>query len=441
MSVAYGRWCTLASLLLGLTGLLPAPVWCQAAGAPEFSFDASEFEKKTFEFSGYVELKQEYLKLRGDSSAFKLTYPGTLPRADLLRSTPTLELSSKLNLGDVVLDARAQGSWADDALVSSTKDLAVMEGGLRWSVSPGLSFDVGKRVQRWGKGYAWSPVAMVERPKDANDPSASREGFVMASGEWTQTLSGPISAISVTGLLVPTDGNLNSDFGQTHDLNPAAKLYLLAWDTDVDLMWRAKGARPESFGVDFSRNLSTALEIHGEWARTLGAMRTTVSATGVTSSQQVDVNSFLLGLRYLTQGEVTWIAEFYRNGSGYERSEMDAYYQFLDTALAPDAPTTLLGKARSVAQSGYGRPNPARDYLYVKASVSEPFNWVYGAASLTAMVNLNDQSYQITPELSYTGFSNWELRGRLSVLGGQMQTEFGEKASSARLEFYARYYF
>ncbi len=441
MSVAYGRRCTLASLLLGLTGLLPAPVWSQTVSTPEFSFDASEFEKKTFEFSGYVELKEEYLKLRGDSSAFKLTYPGALPRADLLRSTPTLELSSKLNLGDVVLDARAQGSWADDALVSSTKDLAVMEGGLRWSVSPGLSFDVGKRVQRWGKGYAWSPVAMVERPKDANDPSASREGFVMASGEWTQALSGPISAISVTGLLVPTDGNLNSDFGQTHDLNPAAKLYLLAWDTDVDLMWRAKGARPESLGVDFSRNINTALEIHGEWARTLGATRTTVSATGVTSSQQVDVNSFLLGLRYLTQGEVTWIAEFYRNGSGYDRSEMDAYYQFLDTALAPDAPMTLLGKARSVARSGFGRPNPARDYLYVKASVSEPFNWVYGAASVTAMVNLNDHSYQITQELSYTGFSNWELRGRLSVLGGQMQTEFGEKASSARLEVYARYYF
>ncbi|MBK9442868.1 MAG: hypothetical protein IPN53_16825 [Comamonadaceae bacterium] len=363
------------------------------------------------------------------------------PRLICCASTPTLELSSKLNLGDGVLDARAQGSWADDALISSTKDLAVMEGGLRWSVSPGLSFDVGKRVQRWGKGYAWSPVAMVERPKDANDPAASREGFVMASGEWTQTLSGPISAISVTGLLVPTDGNLNSDFGQTHDLNPAAKLYLLAWDTDVDVMWRAKGARPESFGVDFSRNISTALEIHGEWARTLGATRTTVSATGLTSSQQADVDSFLLGLRYLTQGEVTWIAEIYHNGSGYEQSEMAAYCQFLDAALATGAPAALLSKARSVAQSGYGRPNPARDYLYVKASVSEPFHWVYGAVSVTAMVNLNDRSYQIMPEISYTGFSNWELRSRLTRLRGSSRTEFFEKPSSDRLEVYARYFF
>ena len=441
MSGMHGCRNILVNALLGLTGLLPAPVWSQSPSATEFSFDAAEFEKKTFEFSGSLEQKEELLKLRSNSAAYTLTYPGAAPRADLLRSTSTLELAGKLNLGDFVLDARNQGSWADDALVSTTKDLAVMEGGLRWSASPGVSFDVGKRVQRWGKGYAWSPVAMVERPKDASDPTASREGFVMVSGEWTKSLTGPIGAVSFTGLLLPTDGTMNSDFGQTQDLNPAAKLYLLAWDTDIDLMWRAKGARPKSFGVDFSRNLNTALEIHGEWARTLDAPRNTVTEAGLTNSSRADFDSYLLGVRYLTAGEVTWIAEYYRNGAGYTRQEMDTYYQFLDTALAPGASTGLASKVRSVAQSGYGRPNPARDYLYVKASVSEPFNWVYGAGSITAMVNLNDHSVQLTPEISYTGFSNWELRARLSWLTGQAQAEFREKASSARLDFYARYYF
>ncbi|MBK9442869.1 MAG: hypothetical protein IPN53_16830 [Comamonadaceae bacterium] len=47
----------------------------QTANSPEFSFDASEFEKKSFEFSGYIEQKEEYLRLRGDGSTFKLTYP------------------------------------------------------------------------------------------------------------------------------------------------------------------------------------------------------------------------------------------------------------------------------------------------------------------------------------------------------------------------------
>lgn len=415
--------------------------WSALSTAEDFSFDASEFEKKTFEFSGYVEQKEELLKLRSMSPAYQLAYPGAPERSDLLRSTGTLELSGKVNLGDFVLDARAQGSQADDALVSATHELGVMEGGLRWSASPGLTLDVGKRVQRWGKGYAWSSVAMVERPKDATDPSAAREGFVMASGEWTKSLDGPISAVSLTGVLLPTDGSLNSDFGQTQDLNPAAKLYLLAWNTDMDVMWRGRGARAESFGVDFSRNLSAALEVHGEWARTLDVTRNLVSSAGVTRSEQLDFDSYLMGLRYLTPGEMTWIAEYYRNGTGYDGQELGAYYQFLDAALAPGAPAALAAKARTVAQSGYGRANPGRDYVYLKASVSEPFNWVYGAASVTTMINLNDHSYQVTPELSYTGFANWELRARLIVLAGQPQTEFDEKASEARLEVYARYYF
>jgi len=45
-----------------------------AASAEEFRFDASEFEKKTFEFSAYLEQKAEGLKLRGESPAFSSPY-------------------------------------------------------------------------------------------------------------------------------------------------------------------------------------------------------------------------------------------------------------------------------------------------------------------------------------------------------------------------------
>lgn len=411
------------------------------AGAEEFKFDASEFEKKTVEFSGYVEQKEEWLKLRDGTPAFKLAYPGEADRTWLGRSTSTLEASGKLNFDPLVADVRVQASYASDPLVSISNSPKVMEGGLRWSAGPGLSFDMGKRVQRWGKGYAWTTVGFVERPKDSSDPTAAREGFEMASVEWTKSLSGPVSAIGFTGLVVPTNDSMNADFGQARHLNPAAKLYLLAMDTDIDFMWRGKGAKPQSYGVDFSRNINTALEMHGEWSRTLDAPRNVVSASGVTHSQTKDFTSWLLGVRYLTPGEVTWIGEYYRNGSGYGASELGDYYQFLDTAFAPSASASLASKARAVAQSGYGKPNPGRDYLYVKASVSEPFNWLYGAASVAAMTNLNDGSWQITPEVSYTGFTNVELRARLTLLGGRPNTEFGEKVSSRRLELTARIYF
>jgi len=426
---------TLAAAMLLATGLF------NHAGAEEFKFDASEFEKKIVEFSGYVEQKEEGLKLRSNTPAYTLAYPGAADRDWLLRSTSTLDASAKLNLDPLVADLRVQASYATDPLVNLTSNPKIMEGGVRWSAAPGLSFDAGKRVQRWGKGYAWTTVGYVERAKDSSDPTAAREGFEMASTEWTKSLSGPISTIGFTGLVVPTNDSMNADFGQTRHLNPAAKLYLLAMDTDIDFMWRGKGAKPQSYGVDFSRNISTALEVHGEWSRTLDAPRNTVSASGVVSSQTTDYTSWLLGVRYLTQGEVTWIGEYYRNGNGYSASELGDYYQFLDTALAPNASSTLANKARTVAQSGYGKPNPGRDYLYVKASASEPFGWLYGAASLAAMTNLNDGSWQVTPEVSYTGFNNIELRARVIVLGGQSNTEFGEKVSSSRLELTAKIFF
>ncbi len=423
---------TMAAALMLTAGL---------AGAEEFKFDASEFEKKTVEFSGYIEQKEEGLKLRDGTPAYKLAYPGEADRNWLLRSTSTLDASAKLNLDPLVADLRVQASYATDPLVSTTSNPKVMEGGVRWSAGPGLTFDVGKRLQRWGKGYAWTTVGFVERPKDSTDPTAAREGFEMASAEWTKSLSGPISTIGFTGLIVPTNDSMNADFGQTRHLNPAAKLYLLAMDTDIDFMWRGKGARPQSYGVDFSRNITTALEVHGEWSHTLDAPRNTVSANGVTGSQTTDFTSWLLGVRYLTPGEVTWIGEYYRNGSGYGADELGDYYQFLDTAFEPGASATLANKARTVAQSGYGKPNPGRDYLYVKASVSEPFNWLYSAASLATMTNLRDGSWQITPEVSYTGFTNVELRARVIILGGRSNTEFGEKASSSRLELTARLFF
>lgn len=423
-----------AAILLALAAMA-------AAAEEEFKFDASEFDKKPYEFAGYIEQKFETLKLRGDSPAYKLAYPGESAQDWLNRSTTTLELSGKAHYQSLAADVRAQASYQGDNLVNTTNYGQIMEGGLRWSLGPELSFDLGKRVQRWGKGYAWSPVGFIERPKDPSDPTASREGFVMASGEWTRSFSGPISSLNFTGMVVPTNDNLNVDFGKEQDLNPAAKLYLLAYDTDIDLMWRGKGAKPEAFGFDFSRNLTPALEVHGEWARTLNAPRNTVSAAGVTSSSLVNFNSYLLGMRYITLSEITWIAEYYRNGAGYSADQLDDYYAFLDRATASNASPTLTNKARSVAQSGYGKSNPGTDYLYLKASVSEPLGWLYSSSSIAAITNLKDGSWQIQPEVAYTGFANWELRARAIFFGGQPDAEFTTKTSSARVEAYARYFF
>ncbi len=54
--------------------------------------------------------------------------------------------------------------------------------------------------------------------------------------------------------------------GQINGLNFAGKLYLLLYDTDIDLMAMTGESKTNRVGMDFSRNITTNLEIHGEFA-------------------------------------------------------------------------------------------------------------------------------------------------------------------------------
>jgi hypothetical protein len=94
-----------------------------------------------------------------------------------------------------------------------------------------------------------------------------------------------------------------------------------------------------------------------------------------------------------------------------------------------------------MADANYGRFSPMEDYLYVRLSQKEPFNILYVTPALTWMMNLNDQSYSLTPELLYTGITNLELRLRTAIIIGTRNTEFGEKQNDYRIELRAGYYF
>lgn len=103
--------------------------------------------------------------------------------------------------------------------------------------------------------------------------------------------------------------------------------------------------------------------------------------------------------------------------------------------------STSLIHTRNMAEAGYGRFSPMKDYLYVRLSQKEPFNILYYTPSLTLNMNLDDRSYSLTPELLYTGITNLELRLRAGVIVGTRNTEFGEKQNDYRIELRAGYYF
>jgi hypothetical protein len=407
------------------------------ATAEEYGFDVSAFHKKPWELGGYLELNGEHLDLDTRSAFYQLRFFDE-PRETVDRYRGTLELEALSRWGILTARARTYSELQRDYL-GEDQTHKLYEAAVLLQPGPSLALDLGKQVTRWGKGYAWNPVGFIERPKDPDDPTLSREGFWMLRGDWIRSFSGPLQTVAFTPALVPVRGEVNDDFGEPNHLNPAAKLYLLYRDTDVDLLFLGQGSRSARYGIDFAKNLAAHFEIHGELAYLTDSERPVVTPTGVVT-ESGDAVSYLLGLRYLTPQNITIIAEYYRNGAGFTEGELEEFYRQADLAWNSGDESALRRLAK-LSEGAYGRPNPGRHYLYLRANWKEPFDILYFTPSITSIVNLDDQSFSLIPDLLYTGIDNTELRLRLNLPVGGGLSEYGEKQNGYKLELRLRYFF
>lgn len=410
--------------------------------AAEFTFDASEFERKPFEFGGYAEYRHDRFDLNRDAAFYNLGFYRDR-RSTLDRDAAVLKLEGKYTRGAASARARTHLEFTDDQM-NGERTTRFDELAGSWKPDPGLTIEAGKIALKWGKGYAWNPVGFVERVKDPNDPELAREGYWMATADYVKTFDGALKTVAFTPVVLPVGGDVNSDYGKRGHLNFAAKLYLLWHDTDIDFVYQAAGSRTARYGFDFSRNLTSNLEVHGEWARVKDAERRAVTAAGAPRVTQKDAQSYLLGVRYLTSTDATFIAEYYRNGTGYTKSEMQDFASFVDTGVAQYAATgsdSLLQRANAAALGGYGRAQPMRHYAYLRASQKDALGILYFTPAVTSIVNVADGSFSVAPELLYTRFTNVELRLRFFILSGRNGSEFGEKQNARRVELRARLYF
>lgn len=429
-------------------GIIFAALACSvgaATGAAEdFKFDRSEFEKPAFQIGGYVEGKGEYFRLDRDAALYRLNALGNDLGDDNARTTGTGEIRARYEKGLFTAAATVHGSAEADGDQGGAHRLRLYEGGVAVRPMTGLSIDAGKKVLKWGKGYGWNPVGFVERAKDPTDPDLSREGFWVLSADYVRTFKGPLETIGVTPVILPVTDDMNEDFGAREHVNLGGKLYFLYEKTDIDLAVLASGTKTVRFGADFSRNLLSNLEIHGEIAYIADSERKTLDADRRPITVFDDAVSGLLGIRYLTERDTTYIVEYYRNGTGFTRSETRDFFQLAHDAVgAPGSGgnTTLLQRAFALNQAGYGRTTPARNYLYARVSQKEPFDILYFTPSIIGIANLGDRSLSLTPELLYTGITNLEFRLRGQVnLGGSL-TEFGEKQAAGKVELRIRYFF
>ena len=412
----------------------------------EYKFDLSEIEKKPYHVGGYAEFRPVLFVLDRDAALYKLRFFDRDEGKTIEEYNGKLQLEGSYEKGIARLFVRTNFDLQYSYLGwdhNETKRM-IYEGYLSLKPSDSFSFKLGKQTLLWGKGYAFNPVAFVSKPKDPDDPELALEGVISASADYIKSFSGPLKTFSITPVIFPVYEHINEDFGEISHLNFAGKVYFLFYDTDIDFLFLTGRSRTNRFGMDFSRNITTNFEVHGEFAFINNQRKKVIDSQGNISESKFDAKSYLLGMRYLTPWDTTFILEYYRNGTGFTHLEMKDYFTFIDKGydlFLAAGNDSLLKKAAGITEGNYGRPNPMKDYLYLRISQKEPFNILYFTPAITGMMNLNDKSVSISPELLYTGITNLELRLKAIALVGQNGSEYGEKPNDYRIELRVRYYF
>ena len=355
------------------------PVFC----GDEYQFDLSEIEKeiekKPYHIGGFLEFRPALFRLDRDSAFYRLKFFDQDEGKTLERYNLGLRLEGSYVKGIASAHFRAEGmlrydyeGWNDDVIL--------LDGYISLKPSPSLSFNAGKKVDQWGKGYAFNPVAFVSRPKDPDDPTEALEGYFLADADLIRSFEGPLTTLAFTPVILPVTGSMNDDFGRENGLNFAAKLYMLLWDTDIDFLIFTGKSRTTRYGFDFSRNIKTNIEIHGEAAWITDFQKKSIDSLGRLSTEESDVLQTLLGIRYLTSNRITFTAEYYHNGGGLRERDAQNFFRFVDRAyerFLTTGDSSQLTKAARLSQGTVAAAKPMRDYLYFRASWAEPFDILY----------------------------------------------------------------
>ena len=234
--------------------------------AGDYDFDFDKIEVKSYEYSGYIRSEYKYLNLKDEND--HVTFNEALFNFKYFKDIYTLTSSLSAILEDEKLTAYQL------YLTAKHSDNHII--------------DIGKKTLRWGKGYFFNPIAFLEHAKDPLQPEITKEGFAMANYRYNKSYEGDLKNMMVNLVYVPSSSKLNDSE------NLALKLYLLYLDTDIDFIYLYSDKMADKIGFDFSKNLEPHFEIHGEFVKEIGGF-----------------NSYLLGLKYVTQSDIIITSEYF----------------------------------------------------------------------------------------------------------------------------------
>ena len=406
--------------------------------AQDYDFEIPEEEETTkLEFNGNLDAKWGILQTNETSPFYGLQFFGQdKPDEYLSQYRLDFYFNGDYRYKQVGFTMRTFSQYTKDEPV----DISFFELYGSLNLSPKITMGVGKRRYNWGKGYAFNPVGYVNAEKDPENPDLALAGKNSLYINYNHSFSSRlIQNLSLSTIVLPQEANILERYSNFDGLAAAFKLYLLLNNIDLDFVVFTGKNQPQHYGLDFSTNLLENLEAHGELSYSDGD-KTSIIQNNAVQSNASNGFSYLFGLRYLNDLNITFITEYYHNNRGLSKSEYEDYLAYLTYNLNSADPE-IISSTRLVMTTNFRSKNLQMDYLYLKASLPEPFEWLYSSVSVFTIYNLNDNSFILSPQIGYKPFTNSEILFWPSFFFGKNNSEYGSKQFQNKVEMWFRFYF
>ena len=401
-----------------------------------FNIPDAEAKKEALELSGNLDVTYSLLKSRQTSPLYMLQNFNHLLPEILSSYGLILYLNAEYQTENIGFHIKTYQEYFSDRLYDF--NLFELYGNL--NLSDNFFLLLGKKRYAWGKGYAFNPVGYINPVKDPENPELLQAGVLSVNFEYSLSFDMDfIRNMAFDFIAMPAESAVINKTFEPESTILAGKLYFLILDTDVDIMGYYGKNEPVKAGFDFSRNLLPNLEIHGECSWFYGQPRYNLSNNTSIIDKNMDL-SYLIGIRWLSDWNVTAVFEYYHNDGGLTPEKFEIYYNFLINASISGNPINI-SNAASLNKKYFQSSSLMWDYLYLKLSWPDPFNLLYFTPSLYTIFNLNDLSYVVGVPLSYKPFNNFEFNIIPVVFMGNTNSEFGMKQIESRADIQISFYF
>jgi hypothetical protein len=271
---------------------------------------------------------------------------------------------------------------------SNTDRLRLKELYANFSLNSHWDVAAGKRILKWGTGYAWTPTGFLDPPRDPRDPTdrlnqyEGRESIEARATYGNHNLTGVFSSPQLFSHLKTRRG----------DNQWAFKYNALMHGLDYSLVASFGGIHsPNRYGMNATYVIGKALEIHGEAAAQRGSRLLYPLAIAEEDPAKTYLQppyarlkehdgriylKTLLGINYTFSSGWNLVAEYYRDGTGLDSSEWQKLGEFVAfneeqhrLQAGTDLATITLPAANLLwTVQGFTEFNRHRDYIFTRLS-------------------------------------------------------------------------